>query len=102
MHPKTPAPSSVPTVYLCNKMLKKTVSMSWQATTEGLFSASQLCVRVKALEIILPLPKTNLRLQVACYPPSFTLTPKQSGNVPFLLWLFTLQVSFNLYVKAFW
>ena len=66
---------------------------------EGLFSPSQICVRVKGLEIIVPLPRTDLMLQVACYPPFFTLTPKHSGNFSLLQELSTLLQS---HTKAFW
>ncbi|KAL8586604.1 hypothetical protein ACOMHN_040112 [Nucella lapillus] len=51
-----------------------------QAREEGWFMPSQLCVKARGLEMLVPLRNIHLHLHVASLRPSFTLTPRETGE----------------------
>lgn len=57
-----------------------TVVLVMKASVEGRLAPSQLCVRLPGVELLTTLPATQLVLNVACYRPAFTITPKHEGD----------------------
>lgn len=56
------------------------VELTMKASEEGVFAASQACVQVKGLQVLIPLNLPHLHLCVACHRPRLTLTPKHAGD----------------------